>query len=94
MSEPFVETRGRGGAPQPTLPELVGALGTCRPASIVRCLCPDHEIAVVCGECLRQNVPAHAYPAAAVPRQHVAGCNGLLGQPWPPARYPCRAIVF
>ena len=29
MSEPFAETRGRGGALQPALPELVGALGIC-----------------------------------------------------------------
>ena len=47
MSEPFAETRGRGGAPQPALPELVGALGTCPPASNVRCVCADHENAAL-----------------------------------------------
>ena len=42
----------------------------------------------------RRMVRRGAHPVAAVPRQHVAGCNGLLGQPWPPARSPCRSIVF
>ena len=42
----------------------------------------------------RRLVRRGAHPVAAVPRQHVAGCNGLLGQPWPPARSPCRSIVF
>ena len=34
--------RCRGGASRPAVLELVGAPGTCRPASIVRCLCPGH----------------------------------------------------